>query len=312
MRAWKWLLSLLAVALVTFFNSVVSTQIAAAAGAEGYRLRQPIVVLMRRDVDKLRLTFVVKHVSVPYTPVHEQSGLWVSGSELSENGFEIVWCDIQPFRPRGQRPPLSSPDRKISPSPLINILIVSDCYRARFHNNPASRRLSIAYVAKSYPASIISVVTNLPVFLIWQNNESAIGVFDEGPTQGDVWSELRFAKTLRDRNRLFSGSRPSESGSGRRTGFTKGKSNINHTDSGDGDTHPRGPQHTLGPIRHLPLSVQILLGALLAPGGCFVAAKALFDFSNRDQPQALLLGLIGGGICGVLGLAILIGGLVAF
>jgi len=24
---------------------------------------------------------------------------------------------------------------------------------------------------------------------------------------------------------------------------------------------PRGPEHTLGPLRHLPLSIQILLGA---------------------------------------------------
>lgn len=59
----------------------------------------------------------------------------------------------------------------------------------------------------------------------------------------------------------------------------------NNAESGRYRPKPRGPQHTLGPVRHLPLSVQILLGAVLFAGGCFFGGKALFDL-GRSRPSA--------------------------
>ena len=72
-----------------------------------------------------------------------------------------------------------------------------------------------------------------------------------------------------------------------------------------------GPEHTLGLVRHLPLSVQILLGALLFAGGGVAGGKALFDLGRAGKLEATIAMFVAG--CGVssFGLLLLIGALVA-
>lgn len=96
-----------------------------------------------------------------------------------------------------------------------------------------------------------------------------------------------------------------------RLGFFQGESDIENTYGSDNYSDPRGPQHTLGPIGHIPLSIQILLRTLLFPIGAYIAAKALFDFSHRNglPPEAIPLVLLVGGIVSFLGLVLLVGAL---
>lgn len=72
-----------------------------------------------------------------------------------------------------------------------------------------------------------------------------------------------------------------------------------------------GPQHTLGPIRHLPLGVQILLGALGFAASLFGVFVAFDRFCRGRLGDAFLVILLGGIASGALSLVTLIGGLVA-
>lgn len=56
-----------------------------------------------------------------------------------------------------------------------------------------------------------------------------------------------------------------------------------------------------------------MLGTLLFPIGAYIAAKALFDFSNRSglPPEAIPLVLLVGGIVSFLSLVLLVGALVS-
>ena len=72
-----------------------------------------------------------------------------------------------------------------------------------------------------------------------------------------------------------------------------------------------GPQHTFGPIRHFPLGVQILLGALiiaLSFGGLFCATHRFFYGGSASAFVVVLLGAVIGSVIGAM---IAIGGLVA-
>lgn len=94
--------------------------------------------------------------------------------------------------------------------------------------------------------------------------------------------------------------------------FSQGKSHIENTDYSYNYGHERGPQHTLGPIRHLPLGVQILFGALFFTGGSYCAAKAFFEVESENFTfKAIILMFLCGVLSSFLGLVSLIGGLVA-
>lgn len=97
--------------------------------------------------------------------------------------------------------------------------------------------------------------------------------------------------------------------------LSKSPANIIYAQAGYNDrSHAeghRGPQHTLGPVRHLPLGVQILVGALVVAGSFFGTLVAFQRFLRGQLGDAFLIVLLGGIAGGVLGFITLIGGLVA-
>jgi hypothetical protein len=96
------------------------------------------------------------------------------------------------------------------------------------------------------------------------------------------------------------------------------KSQINVANAKDGrpktdsPKNPSGPEHTLGPLRHLPLGVQILLGALglagLPFGIVYTVSRTVETNRNIEAFAVFYLGLIA---LGVVSGMLLVGALVA-
>jgi hypothetical protein len=73
-----------------------------------------------------------------------------------------------------------------------------------------------------------------------------------------------------------------------------------------------GPQHTIGPMRDLPLLAQFTLGILLSIGGVFTGGQALANIFLYKRDEALSAALVPvGALFTLVGLMTLIGALVA-
>ena len=99
------------------------------------------------------------------------------------------------------------------------------------------------------------------------------------------------------------------------SGVVQGKSNQDHAGYRYKKTKPtyrkRGPQYTLGPIRHLPLGIQILLGALLIAGAMLGTSVAAYRFFSGGFVDTFLFSFFACLVIIVIGLMTLVGGLVA-
>lgn len=95
--------------------------------------------------------------------------------------------------------------------------------------------------------------------------------------------------------------------------FVQSHSQEEQPDSTYKRSYNGGPQHTLGPVRHLPLGVQILLGTLGFSAAGWYGAVTLKRFCERESdPVTFLLAQLVCIAIGSLSLMCLVGALVAF